>query len=450
MFRLFRILLMLVLLMPALAQARERVFVIPIEREIDMAAFRQFRSASRQASEAGADLVLIRLNTFGGALDAADSIRTGLLRMPVPTVAFVDQNAASAGALIALACDSVFMAPGSSMGAATVVNGNGEPMPEKYQSYMMSIMRATAEHHGRYSCGPDSGMWRRNPDIAAAMVRPDTALAFTPQAAVEAGFADGIAADVPAVLAQLDIDEPEVTVYESGMAEDILGFLSSAAVRALLVMFILGGIYMEMHTPGLGFAAAVAAVATVLYFLPMFASEAIPAWVLVLFIIGVILIAMEIFVVPGFGVTGISGIIAIAIALGGAAVSTDDVTGFDLASVGNSLIVVGVGSALAVAAVLWLTSSHGPRFLRRHSELSAELSNADGFVGVDMSPARYVGAEATATTDMRPAGKIVIGGHTFDAVSTGEFIHAGHSVVVVRYENAQLYVRPKADGTKHD
>ncbi len=444
--RLIRLAVSAVLIITAVAgyasDSSKRVFIIPIEREIDMTAVRQFRSATREAHETGADLIIVRMNTFGGALDAADSIRSGLLRETLPTVAFIDRNAASAGALIALACDSVFMSPGASMGAATVVNSSGEPMPEKYQSYMKTIMRATAEQHGRHICGSDSGAWRRNPDMAAAMVHPDTALAFTASAALEAGFADGITPDIPHVLEQLNMPDAEVTVYESGTAEAILGFLSSAAVRAMLVMFIIGGIYMEMHTPGLGFAAAVAAVATVLYFMPMFASETLPAWVLILFIAGVVLIALEIFVIPGFGITGVTGIIAVAASLAGAAVSSDSVTGFDMASAGNALITVGAGSAMAVALVLYLTSSHGPKFLRRHSELSAELNSSDGFIGVDMSPVEYIGQEAVTQTDMRPSGKIMIGETAFDAVSTGGFIAAGQKVRIVKYENAQLYVCP--------
>ena len=145
--KLFRLFLFLFILLATLA-AQAKVFVVPIESEIDNRAARHFSLAQRQATEAGADILVVKLNTFGGALDAADSIRTALLRSPLPTVAFVDVNAASAGALIALACDSVYMAPAASMGSATVVNGAGEPMPEKYQSYMSTIMRATAEHHG--------------------------------------------------------------------------------------------------------------------------------------------------------------------------------------------------------------------------------------------------------------------------------------------------------------
>lgn len=429
----------LAMMLVALCAYGQRVFVIPVETEIDLSAFHHFKQGERKALESGADLLLVKLNTYGGALDAADSIRTALLRCPLPTVAYVDVNAASAGALIALACDSVYMSPAASMGSATVVNGAGEPMPEKYQSYMSTIMRATAEHHGRKTVG-DSTVWRRDPAIAASMVNPEVSVSLTASQAVDCGYADGIAPNLEAVLADLGMAGAEVSYYESTLTDDIMGFLANAAVRAILVMLILGGIYMEMHTPGLGFAAAVAAVATVLYFLPMFVGGNMPAWVLLCFIAGVVLIALEIFVVPGFGITGSAGIIAIVAALVGGMLSNDAVTGFDFASLCRSLVIVGIGCLLAVGAVVYLTSSHGPKLLRKHTELMTELTVADGFVGVDMSPARYVGQMATTVTDMRPAGKIEIGSTVFDAVSTGPFIAAHKQVKVTKYENAQLYV----------
>ncbi len=437
--KLLRIFITLAIAAMSLAVSAQKVFVVPIETEIDQSAFHHFKQGERKAHEAGADLLLVKLNTYGGALDAADSIRTALLRCTLPTVAFVDVNAASAGALIALACDSVYMAPAASMGSATVVNGAGEPMPEKYQSYMSTIMRATAEHHGRKQQG-DSMVWRRDPAIAASMVNPEISVSLTASQAVECAYADGVAPDINAVLADLQMAGAEVMYYESNLTDDIMGFLANAGVRAVLVMLILGGIYMEMHTPGLGFAAAVAAVATVLYFLPMFVGGAMPAWVLLCFILGVVLIALEIFVIPGFGVTGAAGIIAIVAALVGGMLSNDAVTGFDFGSLCSSLVVVGAGCLLAVVAIVYLTSSRGPKILRKHTELMTELKVSDGFVGVDMSPARYVGQIGETMTDMRPAGKIEIGSTIFDAVSIGPFIAARRSVKVIKYENAQLYV----------
>lgn len=436
---LLRFITFLLLALTVAFSSAASVFVIPVETEIDMSAFHHFRKALGEAHEKDCSLIIVRLNTFGGALDAADSIRTSIMREPLPTVAFVDVNAASAGALIALACDSVYMAPGSSMGSATVVNGAGEPMPEKYQSYMSTMMRATAEHHGKVLVG-DTLEWRRNPAVAASMVNPEVSVSLTSAQAVECGYADGVAADIPDVLQQLHMADAEVLYYNSTLGDDILGFLSNAAVRAVLIMLILGGIYMEMHTPGLGFAASVSVVAAILYFLPMLVSGGMPGWVLLAFILGVVLIALEIFVIPGFGFCGISGIIVIIAAIIGAMVHSDSVTGVDIRAVGNAFVIVGVGAALALIAILLLTSKYGPKFVRRHSELMTELKTSDGFVGVDMGLARYIGQHAVTVTEMRPSGKIEIGSNIFDAVSTGAFILAKRRVKIKKYENAQLYV----------
>ena len=426
--------------LPVNAQDSSTAMLIPIEREIDMAAFRHVKRGCTQAADENASLIIVQLNTYGGALDAADSIRSLLLRQTLPTVAWVNHNAASAGALIALACDSVFMATDASMGSATVVNGAGEPMPTKYQSYMATIMAATAEHHGRHTAGPDCGMWLRDPQTARAMVNPDSSLSLTAGEAIACGYAEGIADSLEEIASRMDMQGTRVVTYKATLGDDILGFLASAGVRAILVMLILGGIYMEMHTPGLGFAAAVALVAAVLYFLPMFATGSIEGWVVITFIAGIVLIALELFVIPGFGIAGIAGIVAVAVSLVAAAMGADSVTGFDMSSAGHALAVTGAGAILAVILVLWLTSSRGPKFFRRHAQLTTVLSNADGFVGVDMQPARYVGQTGRAVTILRPAGKIEIGNHIFDAVSTGEFISEGKTVKVVKYENAQLYV----------
>ena len=145
--------------------------------------------------------------------------------------------------------------------------------------------------------------------------------------------------------------------------------------------------------------------------------------------------------VPGFGVTGIAGIIAVAVALTGVMTTSDAVTGIDdLGAILRSVGIVAIGAAAAAALVLYLTSSRGPKVFRRHTELMTELTVDKGFIGVDLSPRQYIGAVATTLTEMRPAGKIQIGNETFDAVSTGEFIGRRHKVQVVRYENAQLYV----------
>ena len=171
----------------AKAAEKDTVFVIEIRQDIDKSSMRKLGLGLREAERAG---------TYGGAVDAADSMRTAILHAPVPVIAFIDMQAASAGALISIACDSIYMRSGSSIGAATVVNQNGEVMPDKYQSFMRGMMRSTAEAHGRRS----DGSWFRDPAIAEKMVDTAGVLSFTPDEAIEAGYCEGKAESIDEVI----------------------------------------------------------------------------------------------------------------------------------------------------------------------------------------------------------------------------------------------------------
>ncbi|MDE6418409.1 MAG: nodulation protein NfeD [Duncaniella sp.] len=444
------IFLTLILSILAIASgAQTRVYMLRLDDEIGSTTWHTTRQALAEAADEEPDLLLVHLNTYGGSVVHADSIRTALMRAPWPTVAFVDNNAASAGALIALACDTVVMTPGASMGATTVVNGtDGAAMPDKYQSYMRAMMRSTAESHGRDS----AGQWRRDPIIAEAMVDPRVevdglidstrVLTFTTDEAIRWGYADGKAQNIGTLLSDLGIHDYEVKEYNPTWTDRLIGFFTNPAVQAVLIMLIIGGIYMEMHTQGMGFPSAVAIIAAVFYFLPIYITGIASTWIILLFVAGLILLCLEIFVIPGFGVTGIAGILCVcaAIILGLIENATFSLTGADTTSIWTSLAIFFSGLLLAVILIWYLTSKHGPRWVRRHTDLTTELRVADGFVGVDMQPATLIGHHGIAATDLRPAGKVEIDGRRLDAVSTGNFIYAGTPVRVTRYENAQIYV----------
>lgn len=418
------------------------VYVLDLDDEVDAKMWMQTRRALDEARQMDARLLVVHINTYGGAVDAADSIRTAIMRTPIPTVAFVDPNAASAGSLITLACDSVYMAPGGSFGASSVVNQAGEIMPDKYQSYMKSIMRATAESHGKVWSEADSAWaWRRDPSIAEGFVNPDSVITLTPQEAMAAGYAEGQASSVDEVIKHHIDGAYRVARFESTATDHIIGFLASAAVRAVLIMLILGGIYFEMQTPGLGFAGAVAFVAAILYFLPTIVTGTMAPWVVIVFILGVVLMALELFVIPGFGVCGVAGIIAILAAIVGGMLNTDSINGVYAVDFTQAIVISAAGLVMAVAAAAYLTSKRGPRWARRIATLETDLRVSEGYIGVDTAMARYVGREGTAVTDLRPAGKIDIDGREFDAVSLSGYIDAHRKVKAERFENAQLYVR---------
>lgn len=431
------------------------VYMLRLDDEIGSSTWRYTRQALDEAQKRNSDMLLVHLNTYGGSVVHADSIRTALLNFPRPVVAFVDNNAASAGALIALACDSVYMRGGASMGAVTVVNGaDGAAMPDKYQSYMRAMMRATAESHGKLTDSLGNQKWRRDPLIAEAMVDSRVevpglidstrVLTFTADEAVKWGYAEAKAESVDDVMAQLDHSPESYSIeeYRPDWLDHLIGFFTNPAVQAVLIMIIVGGIYMELHSPGVGFPSAAAIIAAVLYFLPLYITGIASSWIILLFVLGVMLIVLEVFVVPGFGITGIAGITCIctAVILGLIEHYTFSLSHLNADAVWSSMVIFLAGIFLAIGAIWYLTSSHGPKWVRRHTELMLTQQVKDGYIGVDMAPVNYIGLEGAAVTDMRPAGKVEINGEVLDAVATRGFIHAGARVRVIKYENAQIYV----------
>lgn len=429
-------------LLPLSAQTdSKKIYVFEIDDNISKPALRKTEKALEEAKEMKADLLLLRLNTFGGELEAADKIRTLLLDAPMPTMVYIDNNAASAGALISIACDSIYMAPGGSIGAASVVNQEGEIMPDKYQSYMRSLMRTTAEKNGR------------DPMIAQAMVDPDIyikgiidsgkVLTFTTKEAIRYGFCEGEADSYEEALNNAGIEEYVITEQKLSWLDKLILFLINPIVSGLLIMAIVGGVYFELQSPGIGFPIVIAISAALLYFAPHYLEGLAAHWEILLFIAGLALLIVEIFVVPGFGLPGISGIILIVSSL---VLSMIFNIGFDFqfvppGKVLSKLLLVVSASIMGFFLSIWLGKKLITADTRFGSLAFKTVLNTDeGFVAQDMSLTRFVGREGITLTFMRPAGKVEIDGEVMDAVSHIGLIDKGERVTVIRFENAQLVV----------
>ncbi|MGJ1318371.1 NfeD family protein [Sphingobacterium spiritivorum] len=420
-------------------QAQE-VYHVRIHDEIGPAAWRTFDKASKKASELKSDYLLVELNTFGGAVNYADSIRSRLLNSPMKTVVYINHNAASAGALIAMASDYIYMQKGASIGAASVVDAKGEVLPEKYQSYMRGLMRATAEAKGR---DPKIAEAFVDPSVSIPNLKPDgKLLTMTADEAVKAGVAKAEVSANKEIFIDLGISKPTVTVHEVGMIDNIIGFLINPVVSGALILLIIGGIYAEMQTPGIGFALAVALIAGALFFAPLYMEGLAAHWEIALFFIGVILIALEIFVIPGFGVTGILGIICLVCGLAFSMVS-NDYFDFKLAHPGmlfNSFLIV-IGS-MFLAVILMVI--FGKNILKssafKRLVLEDEQKSDQGYTS-SVSKADLLHKQGVAKTVLRPSGKIEIDGVWYDAVALDGFIDAGDLIYVEKHENYNLFVR---------
>jgi membrane-bound serine protease (ClpP class) len=432
------------------------VYKFDIKKTIAEPVWRTTKQSFTEAEQSGADYVLIHMNTYGGTLDAADSIRTVILNSEIPVFVFIDNNAASAGALISIACDSIYMRKGASIGAATVVNASGSVVAEKYQSFMRSTMRATAEAHGKDTIikGTDTLLvWHRDPRIAEAMVDPrvylegitDTGqlLTFTTNEAIKYGFCEGEAESVEEVMEITGIENYEIKEYVLKPLESFIQFLVNPIIQGILIMIIIGGIYFELQTPGVGFPLGAAIFAAIFYFAPLYLEGLAENWELVLFIAGLILIGIEIFAIPGFGVAGVTGI---TLMVAGLTLSMVDniVFQFDILSgvsaVLKALFIVVVSALLSFLFSLYISKKI---FTTRHFRFALDtVQETDkGFVGVDSSIQKeMIGKTGVATTILRPSGKVEINGEIFDAVSEVGYINKGEEIKVVRDLAGQIYV----------
>ena len=454
-------LLILVVFISLLAFSQEvekkLVYKLNIKKEITKATWRQTKQAFEAADSLGADIFLIHMNTYGGTVLDADSIRTKILQSPIPVYVFIDNNAASAGALISIACDSIYMRPGGSIGAATVVNQTGEAMPDKYQSYMRSTMRATAEAKGKDTtvvAGDTVITWRRNPLIAEAMVDPrvfidgiiDTGkvLTFTPTEAIENGYCEGIAENIPEVLGKVGITEYTIEEYEPSFIEKIIGWLVHPMISGLLIMAIIGGIYFEMQTPGVGFPLGIAIVAAVAYFAPLYLEGLAENWEILVFIIGVILVALEIFVIPGFGIAGISGVFLIFVSLVLSLLNnvSFDFEGVEIRGVGVAIttVLAGIFGGFILALYVGKKAFTAESGMFKNMALKTVQHVNEGYVSVETRLFALKGKTGVSQTVLRPGGKIIIDNEVFDAIAENGFIERGEKIKVTKIEATQLYV----------
>jgi membrane-bound serine protease (ClpP class) len=444
---------------PGSTAGKKLIYVFELKQEIFPAAWRYTQKAFKEAEAMGAKLIIIHMNTYGGLLDVADSIRTRILNSRIPVYVFIDNNAASAGALISIAADRIYMRKGANIGAATVVSQNGEKMPDKYQSYMRGLMRATAESHGKDTLinGSDTVFhWKRDPKIAEGMVDEDVfieaikdtgkILTFTTDEAVKNGYCEGIAENIPEVLKLAGEKDYVLAEYHSTGIDNLISILMNPFVHGLLIMFIIGGIYFELQAPGIGFALGVAVFAALLYFAPLYLEGLAANWEILIFIAGLILLGLEIFVIPGFGVAGISGIILIIVGLTLAMVDNIvfEFDGFQgLYSIMEASTIVVVAIALSFFLSIFISKQ-----LFTNTKTFGKLAldtvqkTEQGFIGVEQSMKDMVGKTGIAQTILRPSGKVLIEGEVFDAMSLIAYIDQNTTIRVVKFETGQLYVLP--------
>ncbi len=424
----------------ALAQ-KSKVMVMEIKEEIDPRMLRYVKLAIDHADKKKADYVIVEMDTYGGVMTDAKEIVDVIMDFKKPIWVYINSDAASAGALISIACDSIYMSPGATIGAATVVEGNGgQEAPDKYQAYMRGIMRSTAEKNGR------------NPRIAEGMVderividsikQEGRVITFTTSEALKFGYCEAQVESIEEILKRNNVKDYEISTFKLGTIEKIIAFALNPFISGLLILVIIGGIYFELQTPGIGFALFAAVTALVLYLIPYYLNGLAEYWEIIALFIGVILIIAEIFILPGFGVAGVLGITLTVVSLI-LIMLNNDFFNFEFVPLGDIVVatIVAFGGLTGGMVVLFFG---GSRIMQskafQRMALTETQESSKGF-SVNTYSESMNGKTGTAYTVLRPSGKVMIGDQLFDAFTRGDYVEKGEPIVVIESEGVTLKVK---------
>ncbi len=415
-------------------QAAADYMVVPVKKVIDGGLAEFIRRCVSEAGRDGIEGIIFHVDTPGGRVDSAVDIKDTILAADVKTVAFVDKNAISAGSLISMACDSIYMSTGASIGAATAVDMQGKKASEKVISYFRAQMRATAEATGKPA------------DIAEAMVDEELEIeglsekgklvTLTYSEALQHGVSNGTAETIEDVLELLGGKGSELMRMSPNWAENIVRLLTHPMVSSLLMSIGFLGLLIEIRTPGWGIGGTIGIIALTLFFGSHYIVRLAGVGELLLFSVGLILLTLEILVIPGFGIAGLSGIVMIVgslyLSLVGRMPEMGDYTVAAWSTAGAFALSI-VGTFLLVRYL-----PRTPVFER--IVLSTAEKAEHGYASAD-SDISLMGVQGVALSALRPSGKATIAGKRVDVVSEGEFIERGQIVEVIEVRGARIVVK---------
>ena len=414
-----------------------KVYVIKKQefQEIDRWYAGYLKKAIDEANDKKADLIILELDTPGGLLSSALSIKNYIMESNVPVVVYINKNALSAGALISLSAKEIYMSDGSVIGAATPVYLNGnEPKKagEKEVSAMRAAMRASAE------------TTKKNAKAAEAMVdetivltkKSDgidlddkTLLTLSADEAVAINIADKKANSINEILELKNMSNAEIVNIEEEGYDSVLKFLLNPLVLSILMSIGIAGIYIEIKTPGFGVGGVIAIIAFAVFFFIQFFSGSSTFLAPAIFILGVILLCVELFLIPGFGITGIFGIIGIVAGL---------FISFGIHNIAVASFVIFISLLIDIILIIFIA-----RFMSKSKDFKDKItldSDTSGYHS-SVSYDDLMGKEGVADTFFRPSGYIVIDGKKYDAVSEGEFIDKGSNLKVILVEGNRIVVK---------
>lgn len=417
----------------ALADAQKKVLVIPVNDTIDngLSFFlqRQLRRAEREEMSA----VILEVNSNGGLVTASQEMKDALLKTKVKTIAFVNGRALSAAALVSIACQNIYMAPGSEMGAATpimLVGDSVKAAEPKFVSAFEAEFGATAEARNREPALAKA-MVNANHDSIEGLCPKGSILTLTAETAFKHGYCDQITASLTAVLRASSLENANVESVTPTSSEILARYLTSPTVSTLLFAIAFWCLVIECSIPGFGVFGTISIICFALFFGGHLFAYLAGFEIMIVFVIGLILLLLEIFVIPGFGITGITGIICLCFSI------IQLYGGFEKAMIAMGYLML--YSFIAMYIIYKFAPKLGlfDRFILKH-----EMTTEDGYVAVAQDTyADLLGLQGVTLSICRPSGKAKIGTERYDVVSEGDFLEKGEQVIVKKVEGNKIVVK---------
>jgi membrane-bound serine protease (ClpP class) len=405
----------------------DKVYVIPIQKEVERGLHAFLERAIKDAEDHNAELIIFDIDTPGGLVDAAGDIGQLLDGIDAKTIAFVNNHALSAGAFISLHADEIYMVPNGQMGAAAVIDQAGNAADKKAQSYWLSAMKSAAESNGR------------DPQYALAMadeslvveelgIEKGELLTLGSKEAKEIGYSEGTVQNLDELYGTLGVEKSSVKQVEETFAEKLARFITNPVVVPILLSLASLGLIVELYSPGFGIAGSIGLISLVLFFYGHLVAGLAGYETIILFIIGIILIVAEFFL-PG-GIAGGLGI--------GAILASIMLAGGDMMQMGISLM---IALLIAVATVTIFVKVFGKKMkFFNKIILNDSTSTESGYVS-NANRLDLIGKEGVTKTPLRPSGTVIVEDERIDAVTEGGFIKAGEKVKIVKVEGSRIVVR---------
>ena len=424
------------------ADGARGVVVGLIHEEIELGIAYYTDRVIEHAEETNAALLVFEIETWGGRVDAAVMMKDAILRTEIPTVAFINKRAISAGALIALANDLIIVADGATIGAATPIQmggpgGQAQPVEEKIVSALRSEFRATAEANGRSGAVAET-MVDANLAVAG-VIEGGKLLTMTGGEAREVGLVEGRSDTLDSLLETFGLEDATVTTMTESWSETLVRFLTSSTISGLLMTLGMLGLFFELMSPGFGWAGMLGIICLTFFFAGHLLVHLAGLEEVLLFAAGILLLLVEVFVLPGFGVAGVLGLVAIMASLAMALINLDiDIT-FSPTGLSGALTRV-VLSLIATFLLIGLLLKYVPR-TRVGRRLVLQEALATGASVDDGSDDLAVGMTGRATADLKPFGKARFGQQPVEVVAESGYIDRGAHVRISRIAGGRIEVR---------